>query len=265
MALGIDASLIREMVSKDKRLDYRRLDQYRELVIETGFVTSAEGSARVRLGDTAVVAGVKMDVGEPFADTPDEGVLMVNAEFVPLASPEFEPGPPGEDAVELARVVDRAIRESKCIDFRQMCITEGEKVWMVFVDLDILDDAGNLIDAAGIAAVAALLTARIPKLKEDRKVDYGVWSEKKLPMTGIPVSTTFAKINGRIVADPGYAEWQALDARLTIGTVDKEGKIFLSSIQKGGPDGLTADEIEYIIEKAVEKGDEIRKKLKAIF
>jgi len=263
--IGIDTALIKEMIMHDKRLDYRRLDQYRDIKIETDVITSAEGSAKVRLGDTVVVAGVKMDVGEPFSDTPDEGVLIVNAEFVPLASPEFESGPPSEDAVELARVVDRAIRESKSIDFAQLAFMPGEKVWMIYVDIDILDDDGNLIDAAGIAAMAALLNTKIPKLKEDQKVDYGVWSKNKLPINGVAVSTTFAKINNRIVIDPSYPEWQALDARLTIGTVEKDGKTFLSSMQKGAAGGFSIDEAEYIVEKAIEKGDELREKLRAIY
>ncbi len=262
--LGIDTALIKEMIRKEKRLDYRRFDQYRDVQIETGIVTSAEGSARVKLGDTAVIAGVKMDIGEPFPDTPDEGVMIVTAEFLPLASPEFESGPPSENAVELARVVDRAIRESKCIDFKQLCITPGEKVWMVYVDIDILDDGGNLIDAAGIASMAALLNARFPLLKEDGRPDYDNKTNKTLPISGIAVSTTFAKINGGIIADPAYSEWQALDARLTIGTVDKDGKTVLSSMQKGGAFGFTLEEIEYIIEKAIEKGDDLREKLRTI-
>lgn len=262
MTLEIDTDLVKEIISNEKRLDYRKFDQYRDVVIDAGFITSAEGSAKVRLGDSVVVAGVKIDVGEPFPDTPEEGVMMVAAEFLPLASPEFEPGPPGEDAIELSRVVDRAIRESKCIDFRQLCITPGEKVWMVYIDLDILDDDGNLIDAAGLAAMAALLNARMPQLKEDGRPDYDKKTNQKLPISGIAISTTFAKIADRIIADPSYPEWKALDARLTVGTVDKDGVSMLSSMQKGGTFGFTLEEIEYILERAVEKGDELRSKLK---
>jgi exosome complex component RRP42 len=60
--------------------------------VEQGIIEKAEGSARVLLGKTEVMAGVKIETGEPFPDTPNEGVLTVNAELVPLASPTFEPG-----------------------------------------------------------------------------------------------------------------------------------------------------------------------------
>ena len=51
---------------------------------------SAEGSAKVTMGDTVVVAGVKMEFGQTYPDTPDEGSIMVSAELLPLSSPEYE-------------------------------------------------------------------------------------------------------------------------------------------------------------------------------
>lgn len=259
--IEIDASLVRHMAENGKRLDNREPEDYREVSIETGVITSAEGSARVRLGDTEVIAGVKMDTGEPFADTPDEGVLMVSAEFVPLAAPEFEAGPPGEDAIEVSRVVDRAIRESKCIDMEKLCIKAGEKVWMVYVDIDVLDDDGNLIDASGIAAIAALMNARIPELDSEGKIISGERG-KPLPIKSTPVSTTIAKINGRLLADPTKIEAGAMEARLTIGTADADNGVVLCSMQKGGQHGVTMQELEGAIDLAMKKGSEIREMIK---
>ncbi len=260
--IELDPMLVKEMIENGKRIDGRALDSYREIRVETNVVPSAEGSARVRLGDTEVLAGVKIDVGEPFGDTPDEGVLMVGTEFVPLANPEFESGPPGEDAVEVARVVDRAIRESKVIDFGKLCIKEGEKVWMVYVDIDVLDDNGNLIDASSLAALAALGTAKLPILGGDGKVDHDRKGTEPLPLSGKPLCTTFAKIGNRIVADPSIHETNAIDARLTVGTFEKDGRVLLCSMQKGGPVGLTLEEIEEIIGLAEKKGRELRQLIK---
>ncbi|MCW3976698.1 MAG: RNA-binding protein, partial [Candidatus Bathyarchaeota archaeon] len=131
-----------DLVSLGKRLDERGLMDYREAQVETGVVEKAEGSARVRLGKTEVLVGIKIGIGEPFSDVPNQGVLTVNAELVPLASPTFEPGPPGEDAIELARVVDRGIRESKAIDLENLCIEPGKKVFIVFIDLYVLNYDG---------------------------------------------------------------------------------------------------------------------------
>lgn len=256
--ISIDPQLVKDMVASGKRIDNRKLDEYRDIKIEKGFVTSAEGSARVKLGNTEVLAGVKFGVGEPFADTPDDGVLMVGAEFVPLASPDFESGPPGEEAIETARVVDRAIRESKVIDFKQLCIKPKEKTWMVYVDIDILDNDGNLIDACSIAAISALLDAKLPELDEDFSIDTEKERTKKLPITGVPISTTIARIGNKLVVDPTLSEELALDSRLTVGTFDKNGEIMLSSMQKGGTGGLSLEEIDKMVSMAEHAGKKIR-------
>jgi len=254
--IGIDTDLIKEVTIKGKRIDGRPFDKYRRITIEKDFVSSAEGSARVSIGNTVVVVGVKVGIGTPFADKPEDGVLMVSAELLPLASHEFESGPPGEQSIELARVVDRAIRESKTLDMKKLAI-DAEKVWMINIDIDVLDDDGNLIDAACLAAVTALKSVQMPTIEDDK-----VNLEKRagpLKMAGIPISTTFAKIGSQLMADPNIAEYKALDARLTVGTIDTKDGIKLCSMQKGGSVGLTEQEVSQIIDMAIKKGEELRK------
>ena len=144
----IDRKYIQDLLSKGERVDSRAFDEYRDIEIEVGVVAAkSEGSAIARIGDTRVIAGVKVLVGEPYPDTPDEGVTMVTAEMAPIASPLFEVGPPKEDAIELARVVDRGVRESETVDVKGLVIEPGKKVYMVFCDLYTLEYDGNLIDA----------------------------------------------------------------------------------------------------------------------
>ena len=154
---------IRKYLQEGKRFDDRKLDEFREIEIELGVSKNAEGSAKVKIGKTEVLVGVKMNVGEPYPDSPDKGNLMVSAELLPLSSPRFENGPPKFPTIELGRVIDRGIRESKFIDFEKLCIAKGEKVWTVMIDIYSINDDGNLFDAAGIGAIAALKDAKIPK------------------------------------------------------------------------------------------------------
>ena len=125
IVMNVKKKRIKELLTNGKRTDGRGLTEYREIQIESGVIERAEGSARVRLGKTEVMVGIKIGTGTPFSDVPDKGVLTVNAELVPLAAPAFEPGPPGENAVELARVVDRGIRESKAINLEKLCLESG--------------------------------------------------------------------------------------------------------------------------------------------
>ncbi len=249
---------IAQTIDAGKRLDGRSLADYRDLTIEEGLIERAEGSARVHLGKTDVLVGVKIETGEPFPDTPNDGVLTVNAELVPLASPTFEAGPPDENSIELARIVDRGIRESKAVCSDKLVIEPGKKVFVTFVDIYVLNHDGNLIDASALAAVAALTNTKMPNYEvEDGEVKIKT-GYSPLPLNSHPVTVTMAKINDKLVVDPGIEEEQVMDARISMA-INDEGNI--CAIQKGCAGFFTPQQILEASKTAQEKAAEIRKKL----
>jgi exosome complex component RRP42 len=250
---------IAELIAAGKRLDGRTLTEFREIKIEQGLIEKAEGSARVFLGNTQILVGTKVETGEPFPDTPNDGVMTVNAELVPLASPGFEPGPPDESSIELARIVDRGIRESKAIDTEKLVIEAGKKVFVVFVDVYVLNHDGNMIDAAALAAVSALLNTKMPnyEIKDGEvKIKQGY---TPLPLRSHPITVTIGKINDKLIVDPWLEEEQVMDARLTMA-VNDEGNI--CAVQKGLAGYFTPQQIIEASKLAQQKAAELRKKLK---
>lgn len=253
-------SQILELLKQGKRTDGRSMEEPRKLVIDTNIVPKANGSAKVRLGDSEVVCGVKIQPDRPFPDMGDKGIFICTAELLPLSHPSVETGPPGPDVIELARVVDRGIRESHMVDLSQMVIEKNKSVVGVFADNVVVDYDGNLFDACAYAATAAILTSRSPRweMKDDipTLVD---GQESAVPVTTIPVSVTMAKIGNHILVDPDADEWACMDARITI-TTDSDGNI--CALQKGGKDGFTFDEIVKCGEISVRIGSKIRETLK---
>ena len=182
---------ILELLEQGKRTDGRNLDQVRELSIEINAIPKANGSARVRLGDTEVICGVKIQPDRPFPDMGDKGIFICTAELLPLSDPTVETGPPGPDVIELARVVDRGIRESHMVDLSQLVIEKDKSVVGVFADNVAVDYDGNLFDACSYAATAALLSSKTPKWNwtDDAPV-LAEGEESEVPITTIPVSVT---------------------------------------------------------------------------
>ena len=238
---NITGERIKQYLREGKRFDGRDLDEFRELSIKTDVSKNAEGSASVKLGQTEVMVGVKLDVSAPYPDSLDQGNLMVTAELLPLSSPRFESGPPKFEAIELGRVLDRVVRESKFIDLKKLCIKEGEKVWTVFIDIYSINDDGNLLDAAGIGIIAALKTARIPKYDEAKeKVLFGELTDQKIPLSkNIPISITVHKIGDNLIVDPTKEEEDVSDTRITVGSADG----IISSMQKGNSIALDVKDL----------------------
>jgi len=241
------------------RLDGRNLTDYRTpLKVDINVTDTAEGSARVRIGETDLIVGVKVEIMEPYPDAPDQGSIMVGAELLPLSSPDFELGPPGIGAIELARVVDRGIRESKCFDFKKLCIKEGEKVWMLIIDICTINNDGNLFDASALGAVAALKSMKFPKHK-DGVIDYKARTDKGLDMKDFPITITVVKIGDKFLIDPSSEEEKVIDARLSVASLS-DGT--LCALQKGGDYPLTTEDTNKMVDLALDKAKELRKLVK---
>ena len=168
---------------------------------------------------------------------------MTNSELLPMASPTFESGPPDERSVELSRVTDRCLREGNIVDLEKLCILEGEKVWMLFLDLHVLDYDGNLLDAAVLGSVAALMNTKIPTAKvEDDKVVLDEENLVELPIKEKPLMCTFAKIGDELIVDPSLEEENVMGTRISIGMREDES---MCAMQKSGEESTksrTSDE-----------------------
>lgn len=245
------------MLKKGMRSTGRGLLDFRPIEVVLGYVPNADGSALVRLGNTVVVAGVKLEIGSPYPDTPNEGALVVSAEFMPTASPTFEPGPPDENAIELARVVDRALRELKAIDLSKLAIIPGRKAWVVYVDIYVLDHDGNLVDASSIASLAALMSTYLPKVEVDEAGNIRVDRSSKvspLPLNHKVVTVTVSKVENVLFVDPDLEEENIAETKLIVAVSD-DGRI--AGLQKSGSGGLTESEILAAIDIAIKVGNDL--------
>ncbi len=240
-----------DLLAKGDRLDTRGFWEGRPIQIVPNVIKKAEGSAMVKWGKTVVLAGVKTQLGSPFPDTPNDGVITVNLELSPISSPSHESGPPRPEAIEMARIVDRGIRESKVIPMKgsKLCVVPGKMVWILFVDIYILDDGGNLIDASALAAMAALANTKLKKVSIDEETDEVTLLDEvePLPRNGCVASLTYIKVNDFILYDPNLIEDRGKTARFSVA-ITSEGLI--CSMQKGESGIFTTEEILTILEKA---------------
>ncbi len=251
---------IRGLVAQGKRPDGRAFDEYRPITYETDVISTAEGSCLLRLGDTQILVAVKTSFGEPYPDSPDQGVLITSAELVPMAAPEVESGPPlsNEKYIEIARVVDRSVRESKMIDMGKLCLEPRKSVKVVFLDIHILDDSGNLIDGATLASLLALRTTKSKKtVYKDGEV-VTLEETEPLPISRTPVACSVAKFGDSLLVDTTHEEEIAMDSKIVFGLDEEE---HIRAIQKTGVGPWSKDHIQAALELAKKTVANLRKSL----
>ncbi len=266
-ASNLTIETLKRMLEQGKRFDGRSLLDIRQITVETGISEAAEGSARIRLGKTEVLAGIKLAPGTPYPDSLDKGNLIVSCDLLPLASPRFESGPPGFEAIELPRLLDRAIRESHMIDLKKLVIAPGEKVWTVYIDVYPINDDGNLIDAAMMACLVALQTAQIPALNENNLIDYDKPFTGKMPLSDetMPISFSFYKLGNILIMDPTREEEESMQVRCTLGISKWNGQYMINSCQKSGAAPLNREDIDKIVSLLPKKYEEVIERLKKYF
>uniref|UniRef100_A0A7J2U020 Exosome complex component Rrp42 n=1 Tax=Ignisphaera aggregans TaxID=334771 RepID=A0A7J2U020_9CREN len=254
----IKLDTILNVVTKGFHIDKRSLLNYRNIEVVKNVAPNADSSVLVKLGHTQVLVGIKVDVGQPFPDNPEEGVLIVNAEYIPAASPSFEPGPPDENAIELARVIDRSLRESKAIALDRLLIIPGKKTWIIWLDIYVLDHDGNLVDAAMIGSMLALAQLKIPYFEVDQvtgsiKIDKSRYAGS-LSINRYVATVTVYKVGDVLLVDPTAEEEAIASASISI-SVSEEGNIV--GMQKRGMGFFTEKEIEQAIDISLHKGKEL--------
>jgi exosome complex component RRP42 len=241
-------------IKRGERLDGRGLLDYRPISVILSPIRKAEGSALVKLGRTQVIVGVKLELGAPFKDRPNEGVLQVHLEFVPLASPSFEPGPPDENAIEVARIIDRSLREPRAIKLEDLVIEPGRVAWVVYNDIYLIDHDGNIVDASMLASMLALATTKIPRLVKTETGQYVVDAsvrETLLPVNLLVATVTLGVIENTLFVDPSLEEELVANALIVLA-VDENGRI--CGAQKRGEKGVPRKVLEGALDIVVERG-----------
>ncbi|KAM4797309.1 exosome complex component RRP43 [Rhinophrynus dorsalis] len=249
----------RKFLKENCRPDGRDLGEFRTTTINVGSITTADGSALVKIGNCTVICGIKAEFAAPPVDAPNKGYVVPNVDLTPLCSLRFRPGPPGEEAQVASQFIADVIDNSQMILKEDLCITSGKLAWVLYCDLICLDYDGNLLDACTCALVAALKNVRLPsvKINEDTGLaEVNLKIKNALKILKHPIATTFAVFDDTfLLVDPTGEEESLATGLLTIVTDEDER---LCAIRKPGGSALTAEKLQDCISRAVTRHKEVK-------
>jgi len=224
-----------KMIVNGKRLDGRKLEEFRKITVEVGVLKRAGGSAIFKLGDTHALAGVfgPKTMHPRHLQNPQKAVLRCRYSMAPFSSQErIRPGR-SRRRTEISKVLKEAL--SNVISFEDYPKT-GIDVFVEILQADASTRCAGL-NAASLALV-----------------------EAGVPMKNFISSCTVGKVDGKIILDVGGPEDQFGDVDMTVATIGNEDKIVLLQM-----DGIiTRGEFTKMINLAKKGSEEIYEKQKEV-
>ncbi|KAG2448229.1 hypothetical protein HYH02_006814 [Chlamydomonas schloesseri] len=235
----------------------------RPIELELGVIAQAAGSARLHIGATDVIVGVKVEVASPSPFAPTQGRLGVTVEFSPCASPVYQ-GRFGETYGEqIAAAIEASLAPSSRsagagaaagastsgaattttgggggggpswgLDLGKLCISAGKTAWALYVDALVLNDDGNVVGAVSAATLAALVDTRIPKVEvttdaageEEIELDDSPGAAWRLDVSRVPLVVTVAQVGSQCVVDLTAPEERCSSSALHVA-VNRAGQV----------------------------------------
>ena len=248
------------------RPDGRKLLDLRPITLETVVLPTASSSARVRIGRvTDILVGVKAEVVEPLARTPDEGIISFTVECSSLASPDFV-GRGGADLnAELVQLLSKLYASQATEELRRaLCLIPGKKCWILHVDALVLDSGGNLFGALSIAVRAALRLVVLPKVivipgeaDEDDEIEIDEEVFEMIPKScDAPIAVTLSAIGPRSVYMSDCTSEEEACARFAV-TLGANPGGSSCGVVSAGTAGADIETLERMVKDGINLGKEI--------
>ncbi|XP_004498271.1 uncharacterized protein [Cicer arietinum] len=270
LSLG-EQHFIQGGIAQDLRCDGRKRLTYRPIYVETGIIPQANGSARVRIGATDVIASVKAELGKPSFMQPDKGKVLIHIDCSSTAEPAFE-GRGGEElSSELSTALQRCLLGAKSgagagIDRSSLVVVEGKICWDLYIDGLVVSSDGNLLDALSAAIKAALSNTGIPSVKvtagassdEQPEVDISDEEFLQFDTSGVPVIVTLTKIGRHYIVDATPEEESQMNSAVSI-SINRKGHI--CGITKRGGAGLDPSVVLDMVSVAKYVSEQLMNKL----
>ncbi|BEI85830.1 hypothetical protein CcaverHIS002_0601170 [Cutaneotrichosporon cavernicola] len=229
------------------RPDGRRKDAWREVSVNVGSISTANGSALVRMGDTTVVCGVKAEVAEPCGSRPDEGFVVPNIDLPALCSPKFKPGPPADEAQTMSNWLNDLIVSSCTLPPTSLVIAPGKAAWSVYIDVVCINFDGNAYDAAVLAVMAALRNTRLPRAtysEDNQQVTCDASVTFPLPLGRLPLAASFGVFQStHVLPDPSAFELPLHSTTITIALDEAGNACTVRQEGLGGVIGQSGDDV----------------------
>lgn len=207
------------------RAGRRKASEIRPLEIIPNFISSAEGSALIRLGETQVICTASVDSGVPaFLKGTGKGWVSSEYAMIPRATETRTPrevtrGRPSGRTMEIQRLIGRSLR----------AITNMEKLGerTVWIDCDVIRADGGTRTASITGAMVALALA-LKKLKEQKVLT-------AIPLTDYVAAISVGIIGNETLLDLDYSEDSSAEVDMNVVMTGSGRFVEVQATAEGSP------------------------------
>jgi ribonuclease PH len=188
------------------RADQRAANELRPVTIEPHYISSAEGSALIRLGETQVICTASVEDGVPqFMKGLGRGWITSEYAMIPRATEsrtarEATRGRQGGRTMEIQRLIGRSLRV--VMDLEAL----GERT--IWIDCDVTRADGGTRTASITGSMVALGLA-CQKLVEHKIL-------RRIPLKDYVAAISVGIVGGEILLDLSYAEDSSAEVDMNV-------------------------------------------------
>lgn len=207
------------------RANHRKASEIRPVEIIPDFISSAEGSALIRLGETRVICTASVESGVPaFLKGTGKGWISSEYAMIPRATEirtprEVTRGRPSGRTMEIQRLIGRSLRSIMNLE------KLGERT--VWIDCDVIRADGGTRTASITGAMVALALA-LKKLKAQKTLP-------EIPLNDFVAAISVGIIGSETLLDLDYAEDSSAEVDMNVVMTGSGRFVELQATAEGEP------------------------------
>ncbi len=220
------------------RAGERGASELRPIEITPNFISSAEGSALIRLGETQVICTASIEDGVPlFLKGSGKGWITSEYAMLPRSTESRTPrevtkGRPGGRTLEIQRLIGRCLRAVTNLEIL------GERT--VWIDCDVIRADGGTRTASITGSLVAMSLA-FRKLSNAKVLT-------RNPVKDYLAAISVGIVGGELLLDLDYAEDSHADVDLNVAMTGSGKLVEVQATAEGNP--FTLDNVCQLIEAA---------------
>ena len=156
--------ILQDLIVQNKRMDGRSLIESRKLQI---LFNREKNGVQVNLGETQVYGKLVTNIVEPKKVKQSEGQFKIRVNLGTLLNRKNLKQNVKSMSDEIVKILEKSIKGSKALDVESLNIKIGKFSWEIILDLTLVHQNGNVLDAMNYAAIALLLKYRFQPVEVD--------------------------------------------------------------------------------------------------